>query len=104
MDLIKELIGEYTLLTVVLIVLSVFLNRFMPPIREQWKFLIIASTGMVLAFLAPPNDWQSILYGWCIAGLVVYKNVLIEELKIVITAAKHVNEEKAAKTNKESEE
>lgn len=88
MDLIKELIGEYTLLTLVLIVLSTFLNRFIPPIREQYKFLIIASVGMSLAYYMPPDDFQAILYGFVIAGLVAYKEILMNEIKLVISAAK----------------
>lgn len=93
-DLMGEIIGEYTLLTLALVVLSIFLNRFVPPMREQWKFTITAVIGMAVAYFAPPNDWQSLLYGFVIAGLVTYKNVLIEEIKLVISAGKHVNKNK----------
>lgn len=91
MDLIKELVGEYTLLTLVLIVLSTFLNRFLPPLKEQTKFIIIASVGMGLAYVFPPNDWEALLYGFVIAGLVTYKEVLMNEIKLVISAAKKNN-------------
>lgn len=94
MDIIKELLGEYTVLTLTLVVLNVFLNRFIPPIKEQWKFLILACTGMVLAFFMPPNDWQCLLYGFIIAGLVTYKSILVEEIKLVLKASKHVEENK----------
>lgn len=87
MDIIKELVGEYTLLTLTLIVLSTFLNRFLPPIREQWKFCILASVGMVISYLMPPNDLQALLYGFIIAGLVSYKEILINEIKLVMSAA-----------------
>lgn len=103
MDLIKNLVGEYTLLTLALVVLSTFLNRFVPPMKEQWRFLAVASVGMIIAYLMPPNDWEALLYGFIIAGLVVYKEILMDELRLVITAAKHVQEERANPRIKRSE-
>lgn len=93
-DVIALIVGEYTLLVIIQVILSVFLNRFCPPIKEQWKFSIMAIVGMTLSYLIAPSDLKSLAYGFIVAGLVMYKNVLIDELKLVITAAKHVNQNK----------
>ena len=90
-DIIQNVVGEYTLLTIVLIVLSVFLDKFVPPLLLQWRFIIVAITGMTIAYLMPPNDWQALMYGFSIAGLVVYKNVLVNEIRMVLSIAKKQN-------------
>lgn len=92
-DIVQSIIGEYTLLTLVLVVLSTFLNRFLPPVKEQAKFLLVASVGMALAYVAPPHDWQALLYGFVIAGVVVYKKILVEEFKEVLSSIKRVENE-----------
>lgn len=99
-DIVGSLIGEYTTLTLVLIVISVFLNKYVPPLLLQWRFLIVAAFGFIVSYFMPPKDFEAYLYSFIISGLVVYKDVLIEEIKIIAKAAKHTD----AVRQKEKEE
>lgn len=99
-DIVGTLIGEYTVLVLVEIVLSVFLNTYIPKILLQWRFLIVAAFGLFVSWLMPPTDVEAYLYSFIISGLVVYKDVLVEEIKIIAKAAKHTDEIRAKEKEK----
>lgn len=66
-------------LGLVLIISGILLNTWQPPIKPQYKFLILSLIGMGLSYLLKTE----IIIGFIGAGLVFYKDTLVEEIKLV---------------------
>lgn len=77
MDFIQYL--DYLIITGLLIVLSVYLTRWEPPIKKQYIALVLFISGALLSFFMVSN-WA---YGVLIAGLVYYKEELVNEVKVI---------------------
>ena len=71
--------SNYLELTGVLIVISLFLNNYEPPIKRQNIALIIMAFGLTLGWLMVEN----LGYGFLIAGLVFFKDELINEASLI---------------------
>ena len=70
---------SYLELTGVLIVISLFLNNYEPPIKRQNIALIVMAFGLALGWLMVEN----LAYGFLIAGLVFFKDELVSEASLV---------------------
>ena len=87
MDLIQYL--DYLIITGLLIVLSVYLSRWEPPIKKQYIALVLFISGALLSFFMVSN-WA---YGVLIAGLVYYKEELVNEVRIIRNSFKGIKDE-----------
>lgn len=84
---------NYIQLTGVLIVISLFLNSYEPPIKRQNIALIVMVFGLVLGWLMV----HDLAYGFLLAGLVFFKDELVSEASLIsecITKFKLKREEK----------
>ena len=70
---------NYIQLTGVLIVISLFLNSYEPPIKRQNIALIVMAFGLALGWFMVKN----LAYGFLIAGLVFFKDELVSEASLV---------------------
>lgn len=91
-DLVSTVIGEYTLMCLILVVISVFLNNFVPPIQLQYRFIVLAICALGLAHYLPPNDTSAYGYAFVIAGVVCYKDVLLDEIRLITKLSKKQND------------
>ena len=71
--------SNYLELTGVLIVISLFLDSYEPPIKRQNIALIVMAFGLTLGWLMVEN----LGYGFLIAGLVFFKDELIIEASLI---------------------
>ena len=71
--------SNYLELTGVLIVISLFLNSYEPPIKRQNIALIVMASGLILGWTMV----QNLGYGFLIAGLVFFKDELINEASLI---------------------
>ena len=81
---------NYLELTGVLIVISLFLNNYEPPIKRQNIALIVMAFGLVLGWFMVHNA----AYGFLIAGLVFFKDEFIHETSLVSASFKKLRKEK----------
>ena len=70
---------NYLELTGVLIVISLFLNNYEPPIKRQNIALTVMAFGLALGWLMVEN----LAFGFLIAGLVFFKDELVNEASLV---------------------
>ena len=70
---------NYIQLTGVLIVISLFLNSYEPPIKRQNIALIVMAFGLALGWFMVKN----LAYGFLIAGLVFFKDELVNEASLI---------------------
>ena len=70
---------NYLELTGVLIVISLFLNNYEPPIKRQNIALIVMAFGLGLGWLMV----HDLAYGFLLAGLVFFKDELVSEASLV---------------------
>ncbi|WP_317327274.1 hypothetical protein [Turicibacter sanguinis] len=82
-------LSNYVVLTGILIVIGLFLNKWEPPIKKQYVALMLLVTGLVLGHFMVDNP----AYGFLIAGLVFYKDELVAEIKLVKDSVLEVKEE-----------
>ena len=71
--------SNYLELTGVLIVISLFLDSYEPPIKRQNIALIVMAFGLILGWTIVKN----LGYGFLIAGLVFFKDELINEASLI---------------------
>ena len=84
-------VSNYVVLTGILIVTGLFLNKWEPPIKKQYVALMLLVTGLVLGYFMVTNA----AYGFLIAGLVFYKNELVSEIRLVKESVLEVKKEKS---------
>ena len=82
-------LSNYVVLTGILIVTGLFLNKWEPPIKKQYVALMLLVTGLVLGHFMVTNA----AYGFLIAGLVFYKDELVAEIKLVKESVLEVKSE-----------
>lgn len=74
-----ELTMELIQLGLVLIISGLLLSNWEPPVKAQYRFILLAIIGVTLGhFLG-----CGMVYGFVGAGLVFYKEKLVEELRLV---------------------
>lgn len=83
-------LSNYVVLTGILIVVGLFLKKWEPPIKKQYVALALLITGLALGQLMVGYA----AYGFLMAGLVFYKDELVEEVKLVKESVIAVNKEK----------
>ncbi|MBP3908260.1 MAG: hypothetical protein J6D33_04975 [Turicibacter sp.] len=81
--------SNYVVLTGILIVTGLFLNKWEPPIKKQYIALMLLIAGLALGYFMVTNA----AYGFLIAGLVFYKNELVAEIKLVKESVLEVKNE-----------
>lgn len=97
-EITKNITLNHFVLVVILIILGLWLKRFIPPIKEQYQSIIIFIVGGLLGHLLIDNA----LFGICISGLVFYKDVLVNECLEIIECAK-ILKDKELKEKEEKE-
>ena len=83
-------LSNYVVLTGILIVVGLFLKKWEPPIKKQYVALSLLAIGLILGHLMV--NYAS--YGFLMAGLVFYKDELVEEVKLVKESVIAVKKEK----------
>ena len=83
-------LSNYVVLTGILIVVGLFLKKWEPPIKKQYVALSLLAIGLILGHLMV----NYAVYGFLIAGLVFYKDELVEEVKLVKESVIAVKKEK----------
>ena len=81
---------DYITLTGILILVSLYLNNYEPPIKRQNIALIVMAFGLVLGWYMVHNT----AYGFLIAGLVFCKDGFIHETSLVSASFKKLRKEK----------
>lgn len=83
-------LSNYVVLTGILIVVGLFLKKWEPPIKKQYVALSLLAIGLILGHLIVNYS----AYGFLMAGLVFYKDELVEEVKLVKESVIAVKKEK----------
>lgn len=83
-----ELGFNYIVLTLALVILGLWLNKFEPPIKRQWIALVLLIVGGIVGYFYIQNS----IYGFLIAGLVYYKDELVAEVREVANSYKDIKE------------
>ena len=83
-------LSNYVVLTGILIVAGLLLKKWEPPIKKQYVALVLLTLGLVLGHLMVGYA----AYGFLMAGLVFYKDELVEEVKLVKESVIAVKKEK----------
>lgn len=91
--LFNAITNEYLLLTLVLIVIGVMLNNWQnPPLHRDFQFIILSIVGIGLGLSSIGMNIQVALYSFCVSGLVFFKDILIEEITLIIKLSKKKEE------------
>lgn len=72
-----------------LVLLSLWLSNYEPPLKRQWIALILMVVGCFVGYFILDN-WG---YGFVISGLVYYKNSLAEEISSILKSFKNIKED-----------
>lgn len=91
---------DYITLTGILILVSLFLNNYEPPIKRQNIALIVMIFGLILGWYMVQNS----AYGFLIAGLVFFKDEFINETSLVSASFKKLRKEKEVALEDEDRE
>lgn len=83
-------LSNFLMLTGILIVSGLFLKKWEPPIKKQYVALLLLTIGTTLGYVMIDSP----AYGFLIAGLVFYKDELVEEVKLVKESVIAVKKEK----------
>ena len=74
-----QLTLELLQLGLVLMICGLLLTNWEPPIKAQYRFMILAVIGIILGICLGCGG----IYGFIGAGLIFYKDKLVEEMKLV---------------------
>lgn len=107
-EILTTIYSQYLLVTIAVIILGIFLSKWEPPIKKQYIFLILATASILTCYFIVDATSTGVIYGFIVAGLVFYKDTLVEEIKLIISISKHINKEKeveaeARRKNEEGE-
>lgn len=72
-----------------LVLLSLWLTNYQPPLKKQWVALILMLVGCIVGHFIL-NNWG---YGFLISGLVYYKDALAVEIASVLESFKAIRED-----------
>ena len=85
-----ELTFELIQLGLVLMICGLLLTNWEPPIKAQYRFMILAVIGIILGTFLGCGG----IYGFIGAGLVFYKDKLVEEMRLVRESFVDINRKK----------
>ncbi len=85
-----QLTLELIQLGVVLMICGLLLSSWEPPIKPQYKFLVLAVIGVALGVFLGCGS----IYGFIGAGLIFYKDKLVEEMRLVKESFIDINRKK----------
>ena len=74
----------------VLMICGLLLSSWEPPIKAQYRFMILATIGVILGFCLGCGC----IYGFIGAGLIFYKDKLVEEMRLVRESFVDINKKK----------
>lgn len=81
---------NFIVVTILLVILGLLLKNWQPPIqRQQYIVMALLVMGAILGHFMI-DSWA---YGTCLAGLVFYKDKLVEEIKLVTHSYENLKEE-----------
>lgn len=75
-------------LGLILIILGLLLSNWKPPIKEQYVFIMLGISGMIIGHLLNCG----IAWGFIWAGVVFYKAKLVEEFRLVKESLTNIKE------------
>ena len=81
----------------ILIILGLLLSNWKPPIKEQYVFIMLGFSGMLLGYVLKCG----IGWGFIWAGLVFYKSKLVEEFKLIKESLSNIRELREVKESLE---
>lgn len=87
---VQQLTLELIQLGLVLMICGLLLSSWEPPIKPQYKFLILAVIGVALGILLGCG----FIYGFIGAGLIFFKDKLVEEVRLVRESFTNINRKK----------
>ena len=85
-----ELTLELIQLGLVLMICGLLLTNWEPPIKAQYRFMILAIVGVILGIWLGCGS----IYGFMGAGLIFYKDKLVEEVRLVKESFIDINRKK----------
>ena len=85
-----ELTLELLQLGLVLMICGLLLTNWEPPIKAQYRFMILAIVGVILGIWLGCRS----VYGFIGAGLIFYKDKLVEEVRLVKESFIDINRKK----------
>ena len=85
-----ELSLELLQLGLVLMICGLLLTNWEPPIKAQYRFMILAIVGVILGIWLGCGS----VYGFIGAGLIFYKDKLVEEVRLVKESFIDINRKK----------
>ena len=81
---------NFVVVTILLVILGLLLKNWQPPIqKQQYIVMALLVMGAILGHFMI-DSWA---YGVCLAGLVFYKDKLVEEIKLVTNSYENLKEE-----------
>lgn len=78
-NIFKDFNLNYILLIAILLIAGIYLKRFIPALAEQYQALIVFCLGLLFGWYLINNA----LLGFAFSGLVFYKDIFVEEVKIL---------------------
>ena len=81
---------ELIQLGLVLMICGLLLTNWEPPIKAQYRFMVLAVIGVILGFCLGCGG----IYGFIGAGLIFYKDKLVEEMRLVRESFVDINRKK----------
>ena len=85
-----QLTLELLQLGLVLMICGLLLTNWEPPIKAQYRFMILAIVGVILGIWLGCGS----VYGFIGAGLIFYKDKLVEEVRLVRESFIDINRKK----------
>jgi TctA family transporter len=80
-DVIASIPVNFLILSVLLIIISLWLRDFNPPIKRQWQSLLLFLVSGVLGYFMLGKTISDVGISLCICGLVFYKDKLVDDIK-----------------------
>lgn len=106
-DIIMYIPIQHIILSVILIIFSLWLKEFKPPIKRQWQSLFLLILSGTLSYFLLGKTLSDVLMGICISGLIYYKDKLVEEIKLLknnLNLIELVVDKKDTKNKKENKD
>lgn len=82
-------LSNFITVTLVLIIVGLYLRNWEPPIKKQYVSAALFLLGMVLG-LTMLDSWAC---GLVLAGVVFFKDALVDEIKLVRDSVSKIEEE-----------
>jgi hypothetical protein len=80
---------DFLTLALILIVVGLMLEKWEPPLKNQYQFCFIGLLGVILGHYLPNVDG---FWGFILAGIVFYKGEVIREFREVKEGLEEIRE------------